>query len=520
MIARQRANLQQAFFVTEQEVADPELVERLEDNEQKLAKATAGFVAGIDQRFEPVAALHEALQAMTSAVEALAAKEVRSGCGFEETALARLINARRNMRQMLRQSNSSSSACRRFDRQQHQRLRRQPEEEQENEHRLHEEIEKLAREQRECSKQCQSRRKSGRQPQSKTGLAGRQEEAAETATELQQKVREDAALTDLACRRMDAAAAAIHTGVRSLRDERYGQAGRQAAEAADQLARLARQVAGLKAAELAEKLEAAENLARELALQQQKQAAECRSSQHAVGSAGRRAARQHGQAAEARTLADFLNQFPLDAAQRDLDLGRTLRQAAESNSPAEVARRMERAADALETGSSDLARREMETSAEKLDALAEDLDAMRRALVQPRLEMLMAAEKQAAALEERLSSASEEGQKGEIEKDMTELRDTMQSLSTGYQSLRDATDSLVDAMRPAGSNNVRRDVGSGWYEPPQRYQSAVQRVVRDLQATIHDAILKSMPLDADEPVPAQYKEYVETYYRVLSEDLR
>ena len=41
-----------------------------------------------------------------------------------------------------------------------------------------------------------------------------------------------------------------------------------------------------------------------------------------------------------------------------------------------------------------------------------------------------------------------------------------------------------------------------------------------LQATIHDLILREMLLDADEPVPAEYKELVDVYYRVLSEDLR
>ena len=47
----------------------------------------------------------------------------------------------------------------------------------------------------------------------------------------------------------------------------------------------------------------------------------------------------------------------------------------------------------------------------------------------------------------------------------------------------------------------------------------VQQAIRDLQVRIQEIILKDAFLDQDEPVPPQYQKQVETYYRVLSEDL-
>ena len=48
----------------------------------------------------------------------------------------------------------------------------------------------------------------------------------------------------------------------------------------------------------------------------------------------------------------------------------------------------------------------------------------------------------------------------------------------------------------------------------------VREVAKALQAKIQEAILASSLLDADQPVPPQYKELVEKYYRALSDDLR
>ncbi|MCU0982499.1 MAG: hypothetical protein MUF25_25350, partial [Pirellulaceae bacterium] len=76
------------------------------------------------QRVGPVPCLDLAVAAMRSATAELEKKSLTSAGGLEETALAELLKARQNLRQMLSES-SSSSSCRQVDSQQRQKMRPQ-----------------------------------------------------------------------------------------------------------------------------------------------------------------------------------------------------------------------------------------------------------------------------------------------------------------------------------------------------------------------------------------------------------
>jgi len=104
------------------------------------------------------------------------------------------------------------------------------------------------------------------QPQGGPGnLAERQKRAAQQAADIAKKMQEDDAMTDLANERMANAERSIRASAKSLEHGDKGNAGQEARDAAAQLDRLAQQVGGLKAAELAAKLHAAEIIARQLA---------------------------------------------------------------------------------------------------------------------------------------------------------------------------------------------------------------------------------------------------------------
>ncbi len=128
LIARQRENLNRTFVQSEKSATDAAILRRLAKNERELAEATAEFTAGIEERAGPVPCLHEAQAAMESATAALEKQQVRPAGSFEETALAGLIKARQNLRQFLSNS-QSASACRKFDAQQQQKLRKPPQKE-------------------------------------------------------------------------------------------------------------------------------------------------------------------------------------------------------------------------------------------------------------------------------------------------------------------------------------------------------------------------------------------------------
>ena len=60
----------------------------------------------------------------------------------------------------------------------------------------------------------------------------------------------------------------------------------------------------------------------------------------------------------------------------------------------------------------------------------------------------------------------------------------------------------------------------GFRLPPVGYNDGVATVILALQAKIQEMVLDSALVERNGPVPPQYKNLVEDYYRVLSQDLR
>src|SRR5262249_26431020 len=112
----------------------------------------------------------------------------------------------------------------------------------------------------------------GKSGKSRMALTEQQERAAQKAEDLLKRVRDDEALTDLAAERMEAALKAIQASAQAMADSRDAESARKAAEAAKDLERLAKQVAALKAAELSNRLAAAQAIARDLAKKQEEMA--------------------------------------------------------------------------------------------------------------------------------------------------------------------------------------------------------------------------------------------------------
>jgi hypothetical protein len=529
LIARQRENLKRTFAEAEEPVADSAAVRRLARTERELAAATAEFTAGIEQRAGPVPCLHEAEQAMTAAAVALDKQAVKPAGGLEETAHAQLIKARQNLRQFLSESNSSASACRKFDAQQQQKLRKPPQKDKKAElARLQEEIEKLAQEEKKFSEEIAAKTSGaslGQKPE-------RQEKAAAKAAELRRQVREDEALTDLARERMDEAAGTVQASAESLRRGQERQAGEEAARAAEQLERLARQVAGLKAADLMTRLAQCEGLARQLARRQHALSQDLQEKGQGSSASSRASglkpeARQEVRLTEeGRTLVDLLRRLHQDAVGNSPELARQLREAGEAYPPHRAVEQMGRAAEALNRGASGIeaarqqARRDIDESVRLLDGLGQQLETTRHGLSQPQLDRLVALEKQAAEAQKALGNVKGERQKAEAEKMITDLRQALEGLQPVDPKLTEA----AAALRPGTGSWRRRpephDPRMGAYVPPQEYAEGVPRVVQVLQAKIQEVILKDALLDKDEAVPPQYKALVEEYYRLLSEDLR
>ena len=199
--------------------------------------------------------------------------------------------------------------------------------------------------------------------------------------------------------------------------------------------------------------------------------------------------------------------------------------AARQNPPGEVEDAMRRNAEAIGSGRNAQAARDADQAAQRLDDLAHDLEAVRRDAVQPQLERLLAAEKQAAVLQERLRSIRQPSQLAEIQKGMAELAEqSTNSLPVKDNCGRPSTNSKSQsaAAHTGILTQVEKinDGSAGYYVPPVGFNDGVLGVILALQAKIQEIVLDSALADRDGRVPPSYKELVEDYYRVLSQDLR
>jgi len=219
-----------------------------------------------------------------------------------------------------------------------------------------------------------------------------------------------------------------------------------------------------------------------------------------------------------------LRQLKMAAAEEQPELAESIARAARTNPPEEVEESMLQNAAAIGAGRAVPAARSADRAAGQLDALALELESIRRSAVQPQLERLLAAEKQAALLEERLRSVRQSSQQAEAEKAISDLARKVDNLAPGDGPLRHAADTLAAATRAGVSGWTRSDQiepgRAGYFVAPIAYTARLRAVTLALQAKIQEIVLDNALVERNGPVPPQYKNLVEDYYRVLSQDLR
>ncbi len=611
LIARQRVNLSRTFVLEGDRSIDKAAAMKLATFEEELASATTEFSDGLKARGINIPALDEAASAMRSATDALDRKDLPPARTHEEAALKSLISVRQNLRKLLGLNpGQQASACRAFDRQQVQKIRRPPQDKKElleaelmelakREEEFSEEIEakggggpdvepppanqqQPAEDPEDSSQDPSSKKSSSSSSATKSGSAStknstnstqsrmnpveQQQKAAAEAERLRQMAQKDKNLTELAKERLDAAAKIVQESSRAMEEGKSAEAAEKARDAARKLQSAARQVGALKAKELADALARERDIAQAIAKAERELGksldrgteskpgdtgteskpgdSEGRSgpgkskrgesggrgglaSSKQAGTVGRRdpASRQRELADEVAALGDVLEKLRSEAALDYRELAQAIDRAARRNPPDEVEGSMRRTAQAIESGRTAQAARDADQAAQRLEDLAQDLEIARRSAVQPQLERLLAAEKQAAKLQERLRSMRQPSHLAEVQKGMADLADVVDKLAPGQGSMRQAADSVQSAIRGAHTGVLNRvdrvvDDGTGYFVPPVGYNEGVALVILALQAKIQEIILENALVERTGPVPPQYKELVEDYYRVLSQDLR
>jgi hypothetical protein len=480
------------------------------------------------------------------------------------------VAARQNLRKTLKQNSSSQAgACRKFDRQQAQKLRRPPADESKKQlAALENDVRELARTEQKFSEQIEpdgsggpqlqeaeqqrkqaqastkpfaasasngskngslSSEKSNEAAQSEPSLAEQQKQAAREADRLAKLAKKDEALTESARKRLGQAAGSIEDSSQAMAETREADAAAKAREAARQLESLARQIGALKANELSDRLARERDFAQAIARAERelgralKRRAE---SQSGTADANNPLAdRQRELALDVAALADVLEQLKASARLEERELAQSIIQAEQSNAPGEIEQSMRQNVDAIRAGRRDQAAQAATALAERLEALAHDLESARRVAAGPQLERLLAAEKEAATLQERLRSVRKRSEQPGLERALAELADRADQLSPADGSLKQAAERLEGATRAGhsgswSSNGQVKDGDASYFVPPMEYTESLAAVSAALQSKIQEMIVENSLVERNGAVPPEYKKLVEDYYRVLSQDLR
>ncbi|MFN0054736.1 MAG: DUF4175 family protein [Planctomycetales bacterium] len=351
LISRQRQVLNQTFSAQDQP-ADSALARRLRETQSELLDKTQEFTDGLTRIMGPMPSLNSALSAMEEAVESLDVPQLADALDSEQQALAALIRARENVRKKLSQSSSQAcQACRKFDRDQRQKLRLPEKKKSDREQQLadtRKKLEELAQRERKWSQQARqscpnpsSGGKSGQKSQASAASSSAsspqesspsekspekdnstpQESNSESETErspserqeaqspspaevaqAQRQMREELAELRRRLEQLDGAGQtardpaeradqSMQEGLKELEQQQGEEAARQGVRSAEQLEQLADHLAAMNARDFGQRLDQAQKAARQLAQKEGALAAKLgESEQTAPGDSSRSAA--------------------------------------------------------------------------------------------------------------------------------------------------------------------------------------------------------------------------------------
>ncbi len=571
LIKRQREQLAQSFAAQDQLSLKKTAAMKMTAAQTELQDQTIEFAKGLAERGAAVLPLDEAGRQMGTAVTALEEGDVVAAVPAQQQALTYLIMARENLRKKL--SNSSSSAeCRKFDREQKQKLRLPEQKKQDQQKQLAQskkQLEELAKRERQWSQQASqacrnpasgsSSKPSEQPPQpAKEDVAQAQEQMVKELSELQEQIAQNELAGKTAQEQAARAKEAMEQGQKELEQNKGDAASKQGETAADRLEQLAAHLAAMHQKDVGQRLHQAQKNAAELAAKQEKLAGkaagkrengEGKTPSDEKGGGGEQpsdqalAGEQQDLAQQVKMLAEVLDKLREDAQAEKGPTAGTLEQIAAEQKPGEIAAGMERTAADLKNGKPEAGQTGAKQASDDLSQLARALGAAKGELSQPLLQELMKLEEQLAKLREEAGKAGKAGSRSEKAEGKTpgegpgSVAEKWEQLQERLQQLAESDKRLNEALRKLGGNqplqpgdklrpsefqpNGNQETPPGHYSWDQLGDyKGLDEIAKALQVKIQEAILAGAMHDADEPVPPEYKGLVEKYYRTLSDDLR
>ncbi len=515
VIARQRFNLNQTMRLEIRSKVRLDLtqIERIASFENKLASQThelADFL--IERAVDGGIILQQAEEAMLSAVDSLQGGKFATAIAQQRDALRYLMEARNTVeRALLKQPRALRAQVRQFDRLQRQKLRR-PNGELETLLEIAEELKRLADEEDDVARTIAGpgQPMPGKEPKKENPMPGgedpkteptgkggndpaaeRQDDIAGRAAGIEKIAEKAEGLTGLAKSRIGEASKAANAAADSLNQSDRDTARKEVDRARELFRTTSKQVAALAAAEAAQQLAAARDLAADLALR----TAPPDAKNPGPGNSGDGKLPGLGNAAEqAKTLKDLLENLAGSTAEGDADAARRAAAILKQEDLAAAIERMEKPGAGDDRG-------ERQDLADRFGGLAQKLDQAYRETVAPRLEEIARLEREANELEQRAAAAD----------DAADWRRLRQQGSEFFQRLEAA------GLSQLADENLRAGMQANSLEAGRPDFARGIRVVHNrLVAKLQEFVAGDRFTTGNEPVPPEYRDLVERYLRALS----
>lgn len=375
-------------------------------------------------------------------------------------------------------------------------------------------------------------------------LAERQQKMLEQAQAIQDRLAQLEAASEAARDQAEQASQNIEKSLSSLKEQQSRDAADKGNQAADQLEQLSEHLAAVQSTDTLDRLHQAQGMAQRLAREQSQLGEQLPGQASAASKSNSKspdrgsspselATRERALATEGDLLAELLERVRADAGQAGDPVEQGLETIHGDHLPREITKQMREAAASMEKSQWPTAARGSAQAAEKLRDLSAGLGQLTRDLGQPKLQELIATEEQLSGLLEQLGQEGS-NRSAAIEQRLSELERRLQGWAANDPRLDEALQQMHSSptsKSPGGNPSSAAQQGTpqvgggnpvppGFYSRDQLLRSGWREVNHALQAKIQEIIVAGALLDANEPVPPEYRELVDEYYRRLSDDLR
>jgi hypothetical protein len=296
-----------------------------------------------------------------------------------------------------------------------------------------------------------------------------------------------------------------------------------AGAARDQFRELAAQIKGLLAAEQANRIAAAQQMAADLARRQQ----QLETSLAGIGMSARPneepmqglGGKAREVAEKAKTLGDVLGAASKAKTPADEKSAAEVARLVEALDMKGMSERLGQLAGQIENQKTADARAALSDGAERMEAAAQQLGALHRSLVAPKVEELAQLEQQLLKLEKQLGQLDTESRLTRWHTEASELLDKLEEMEIDKELPKLLREEMAEAGwgegAPPSAWSWGRTAG-GVFAAPAPYRALLSRAADELRGRMQEYLLGHAIATGEEPIPPQYQDLVDRYYRALA----